>query len=237
MTLSRLRPRDDGAHQLGRGRLRAAQRRADVPDAGRERRHAAARGDAGAAGRVEDERSPACPTRPTARRTTTAPPDYDTLVDSPIVAGNPAIHRFDVGGKPHLLVDVGEGGRVRRRPRRRATSQKHRPAEPSASGASLPYERYVFFNLLASAAAAWSTRTRSMLMASRWATGTRRGLRRLADARRRTSTSTPGTSSGCGPIELGPFDYERENYTRSLWISEGFTAYYGDLLVRARRRS
>ena len=37
-------------------------------------------------------------------------PDYDTLVDCPIVAGNPAIHRFTVDGKPHLLVDVGEGG-------------------------------------------------------------------------------------------------------------------------------
>jgi predicted metalloprotease with PDZ domain len=33
------------------------------------------------------------------------------------------------------------------------------------------------------------------------------------------------------PIELGPFDYENENYTESLWIAEGFTDYYGDLLL------
>ena len=37
-------------------------------------------------------------------------PDYETLVDSPIVAGNPAVHEFDVEGKPHYLVDVGEDG-------------------------------------------------------------------------------------------------------------------------------
>lgn len=33
------------------------------------------------------------------------------------------------------------------------------------------------------------------------------------------------------PRELGPFDYARENYTRDLWISEGFTSYYDDLFV------
>ena len=34
------------------------------------------------------------------------------------------------------------------------------------------------------------------------------------------------------PAELGPFDYETENYTRSLWVAEGVTDYYGALLVR-----
>src|SRR5262249_28220708 len=33
------------------------------------------------------------------------------------------------------------------------------------------------------------------------------------------------------PIELGPFDYEKEVHTPSLWIAEGLTSYYGDLLV------
>lgn len=36
------------------------------------------------------------------------------------------------------------------------------------------------------------------------------------------------------PVELGPWDYTRENYTTSLWIAEGITSYYGDLsLARA----
>jgi predicted metalloprotease with PDZ domain len=34
------------------------------------------------------------------------------------------------------------------------------------------------------------------------------------------------------PVALGPFDYQRENYTRGLWVSEGVTSYYGDLLLR-----
>ena len=28
------------------------------------------------------------------------------------------------------------------------------------------------------------------------------------------------------PIALGPFDYEKENYTTNLWVAEGFTTYY-----------
>src|SRR6185295_7968352 len=33
------------------------------------------------------------------------------------------------------------------------------------------------------------------------------------------------------PDALGPFDYTKENYTRSLWVAEGITSYYGDLMV------
>jgi predicted metalloprotease with PDZ domain len=35
------------------------------------------------------------------------------------------------------------------------------------------------------------------------------------------------------PIELGPFDYSKENYTNLLWVSEGITDYYAYLGVRA----
>jgi len=33
------------------------------------------------------------------------------------------------------------------------------------------------------------------------------------------------------PIELGPFDYNNENYTSLLWVMEGFTSYYDELLL------
>ena len=34
------------------------------------------------------------------------------------------------------------------------------------------------------------------------------------------------------PAELGPFDYTRERHTTLLWFAEGFTQYYGHLMVR-----
>jgi predicted metalloprotease with PDZ domain len=33
------------------------------------------------------------------------------------------------------------------------------------------------------------------------------------------------------PIELGPFDYNQENYTDLLWVMEGFTSYYDELIL------
>jgi predicted metalloprotease with PDZ domain len=34
------------------------------------------------------------------------------------------------------------------------------------------------------------------------------------------------------PVALGPFDYENENYTRMLWLSEGCTSFYEDYILR-----
>jgi predicted metalloprotease with PDZ domain len=34
------------------------------------------------------------------------------------------------------------------------------------------------------------------------------------------------------PLELGPFNYDEENYTTLLWVMEGFTSYYDELLLR-----
>jgi predicted metalloprotease with PDZ domain len=33
------------------------------------------------------------------------------------------------------------------------------------------------------------------------------------------------------PRELGPFNYDEENYTTLLWVMEGFTSYYDELLL------
>jgi predicted metalloprotease with PDZ domain len=158
-------------------------------------------------------------------------PDYDTLVDSPIVAGNPAIHRFSVDGKPHLLVDVGEGGVF---DGVRAARDLERIVQTDQQlWGSLPYDKYVVFNLLVSTGGGLEHKNSVMLMASRWATGTRErylGWLSLASHEYFHLWNVKRLR----PIELGPFDYEHENYPRSLWISEGLTDYYADLqLARA----
>lgn len=33
------------------------------------------------------------------------------------------------------------------------------------------------------------------------------------------------------PATLGPFEYDKENYTGNLWVAEGWTSYYGDLTL------
>jgi predicted metalloprotease with PDZ domain len=158
-------------------------------------------------------------------------PDYDTLVDSPIVAGNPAIHRFVVDGKPHLLVDVGEGG-VFDGVRAARDLERIVQADQQLWG-SLPYDKYVVFNLLVSASGGLEHKNSVMIMASRWATGTREKYLAWLSLASHEYFHLWNVKR-LRPIELGPFDYEHENYPRSLWISEGLTDYYADLqLARA----
>ena len=158
-------------------------------------------------------------------------PDYDTLVDSPIVAGNPAIHRFSVDGTPHLLVDVGEGGLF---DGQRAARDLERIVQTGKQlWGSLPYDKYVFFNVLVSASGGLEHKNSVLMMASRWATGTREKYLAWLGLASHEYFHLWNVKR-LRPIELGPFDYEHENYPRSLWISEGLTDYYADLqLARA----
>jgi predicted metalloprotease with PDZ domain len=156
-------------------------------------------------------------------------PDFDTLVDSPIVAGNPTVYRFAVGGKPHFLVNVGEEG-VWDGARSVADIARIVQTDLLMWG-SLPYDKYIFFNILSGPGGGLEHRNSVMMMARRWATRTHESY-----------VSWLGLVSHeyfhlwnvkrLRPVELGPFDYEHEVYTRSLWIAEGLTDYYGDLMLR-----
>ncbi len=84
--------------------------------------------------------------------------DYDTLVDSPIVAGNLSIHEFEVEGSRHLLVDAGEVGNW---DGQRASGNLERMVrENRRFWGFLPFRRYVFLNVFGRAPAGSSTGTR-----------------------------------------------------------------------------
>ncbi|MBY0373270.1 MAG: PDZ domain-containing protein [Bryobacteraceae bacterium] len=168
--------------------------------------------------------------------------DYDELVDCPILAGSPAVHQFTVAGKKHYLVNEGEAG-IWNGPESAAAVEKIvREYERMMGG--LPYEKYVFINLIAEAGGGLEHKNSTVLIASRWAW---------------RNTAEPAADGGSGPsrpnrirwldlvsheyfhlwnvkrlrpVELGPFDYEQENHTTGLWVAEGFTSYYGPLAPR-----
>ena len=155
-------------------------------------------------------------------------PDYDTLVDSPIVAGNPVIHRFEVDGKEHVLVDVGTPGAWDGE--RAAADVAQIVRTQAAFWGSLPYTKYVFFNLLNDGGGAIEHKNSVMMMASRWSMATRRRYLGWLSTTSHEFFHLWNVKR-LRPIELGPFDYEHEVYTRSLWIAEGLTDYYADLLL------
>jgi len=156
-------------------------------------------------------------------------PDYDTLVDSPIVVGNPKVYEFEVSGKKHYLVNQGEGG-IWDGPRSAADVEKIVHEAEKFWGA-LPYEKYVFFNLLTDAGGGLEHRNSCMLMSSRWRSTTREGYASWLGLVGHEYFHAWNVKR-LRPVELGPFDYENEVYTTGLFIAEGFTDYYGALLVR-----
>jgi len=166
--------------------------------------------------------------------TTSAPnaftaPDYDTLVDSPIVAGNPAVYEFSAGGRPHVLVDLSErgawdGARVL------ADLQKVVGQNASMWGV-VPYDRYYFFNVVGWSFNALEHKSAVMMGAPRGSLSTRDGYLRWLSVAAHEHFHAWNVKR-LRPIELGPFDYENEVYTRSLWFSEGVTDYYADLQLR-----
>lgn len=156
-------------------------------------------------------------------------PDYETLVDSPIVAGNPVVHEFTVEAKPHYLVDVGEdgvfdGGRA-------AGDLARIVGEDARLWGGLPYDKYLFLNLLTGGGGGMEHSNSTALMSDRWSTRTRRNYLRWLDLASHEFFHAWNVKR-LRPAELTPGEYETEPYTTSLGIAEGFTSYYGPLMVR-----
>lgn len=156
-------------------------------------------------------------------------PDYETLVDSPIVAGNPEVHEFAVEGKPHYLVDVGEDGVFDGD--RAAQDLARIVREDAKLWGGLPYDKYLFFNMLTGGGGGMEHSNSTALMSDRWNTRTRRNYLRWLDLASHEFFHAWNVKR-LRPAELTPGEYETEPYTTSLGIAEGFTSYYAPLMVR-----
>lgn len=155
--------------------------------------------------------------------------DYDTLVDSPILAGNPALYTFTVSGKTVTLVNEGENGIWDGPASARDVEAMVRAAEGVWS--SLPFDRYIMFNIITEVGGGLEHRNSTLLMTSRWRTRNRADyIGWLGLASHEFFHAWNGKR--LRPVELGPFDYENEVHTENLWVYEGFTEYYDNLVLR-----
>jgi predicted metalloprotease with PDZ domain len=155
--------------------------------------------------------------------------DFDTLVDSPIIVGNPVTREFTVGGKKHYLALEGDPS-LFDADRAAADVQKIVEAGGKVMG-RYDYPHYYFLNLVTEAGGGLEHKNSFLGMTGRFTTRTHRAylgwLGLIAH-----EYFHNWNIKRLRPIELGPFDYENEVHTRALWIAEGFTDYYGGLLVR-----
>lgn len=158
--------------------------------------------------------------------------DYDTLVDSPILLGNPVIRQFEVAKKRHYLVLEGDP-QFFDIDRAAADVQKIVETAGSAMGGRHDYPHYYFLTVVTDQGGGGLEHKNSFLgMASRFTTRSPRTYRGWLGLVAHEYFHNWNVKR-LRPIELGPlFDYEHEVHTKALWIAEGFTDYYGGLLVK-----
>ena len=151
--------------------------------------------------------------------------DYDTLVDSPIVAGDLSVREFNVQGSRHQLVDAGDykkwdGGQG-------AKDLEKIVRETQEYWGIRPFNRYVFLNVFRQGGGGLEHSNSTLLTSSpqmtaptlRWLSFVSHEYFHAFNVKR------------LRPVELSAFDYERPPSTSSLWISEGLTTYGADLIV------
>jgi predicted metalloprotease with PDZ domain len=153
--------------------------------------------------------------------------DYDTLVDSPIVAGTPSVYEFSVQGKPHYLVNFRDRG-VWNGPQAARDLAAISTAIAAFWGGA-PFDRFYFFNVIGSSRNGLEHRNSTLLNTPLEADARDAYLEWLSLASHEYFHAWNGKR--LRPIELGPFDYENEVYTKALWFVEGISDYYADLML------
>jgi predicted metalloprotease with PDZ domain len=155
--------------------------------------------------------------------------DFDTLVDSPIVAGNLVVSDFEVEGSKHYVVAVGDTGKWDSRQVGEDLEKVAR--ENRRMWGFLPFEKYVFLCVLRQGGGGLEHKNSTLVTTSAAGVRTPGGyLSWIAFVSHEYFHAY--NVKRLRPVELGPFDYEKEVRTTGLWVAEGLTTYYGDLVVR-----
>jgi predicted metalloprotease with PDZ domain len=155
--------------------------------------------------------------------------NFDILYDSPFEVGNFKTISFEVKGVPHRIVINGEGNYDPERMRRDV--QKVVEAAVQLMGGEIPYRDYTFIlNLRSSGGGGLEHLNSTALIWPRF------NLRSASSWQNFLSLVAHEyyhlwNVKRIRPDALGPFDYTQENYTRLLWVAEGITSYYENIIL------
>jgi predicted metalloprotease with PDZ domain len=156
-------------------------------------------------------------------------PDYDILFDSPIEVGNQDVFGFEAVGVKYEVAMCGGGNYDKERLKK--DMPKIVEQETAIYGEN-PNKRYVFIvHNTSKGGGGLEHLSSTVLGAARDNYASEGGYRGFLSLVAHEHFHLWNVKR-LRPIALGPFDYDNENYTTDLWIAEGFTAYYQDIIVR-----
>jgi predicted metalloprotease with PDZ domain len=155
--------------------------------------------------------------------------NFDILYDAPFEVSDFKTLAFEVRGVPHRIVIDGEGNYEPERVRRDV--QKIVETAVALMG-EIPYRDYTFLLHLRPLGGGGLEHLNSTALivarnSFRPETSYRNFLTLVAH-----EYFHVWNVKRIRPDVLGPFDYTQENYTRLLWVAEGVTSYYENIIVR-----
>lgn len=153
--------------------------------------------------------------------------DFDILYDCPILVGDlQELPAFKIKGKPHRFIGYKMGSFDGA-----ALMKDIEKIVITASSliGDIPYEHYTFIATGPGAGGIEQLNSTAIGFSGE-------GLTNPAGRNRMLSFITHEyfhhyNIKRIRPIELGPFDYAKANRTNSLWVGEGLTVYYEDLIL------
>ncbi|MFI5251870.1 MAG: M61 family metallopeptidase [Bacteroidota bacterium] len=158
-------------------------------------------------------------------------PDYDYLIDCPLEIGNQKDFSFDVDGVPHVLSIFGEGNWTADTLIRDIS--KIVKAEKDFWG-FFPYKRYVFLLECTPTSGGGTEHINSAAIGtSPFVFKNPESYRGFLGLISHEFFHTWNVKQ-LRPKGIHPYDYTKENYSEELWVAEGTTSYFDELiLVRA----
>jgi len=152
---------------------------------------------------------------------------YDELADSPMEIGNQKVLEFTANGTPHQVAmygayQVDEAKLVA--DLKRVCEEAHRVVGQN------PLDHYLFIvHNLERGGGGLEHLYSTTLEVSRSGYGTEAGYKSFLGLAAHEYFHLWNVKR-IRPVALGPFNYDQENYTRLLWVSEGMTEYYSKLI-------
>jgi predicted metalloprotease with PDZ domain len=156
-------------------------------------------------------------------------PDYDYFIDCPLEIGKQKDFAFEVQGKKHYLSIYGTGNWESEKLLERLRKVVQTCYE---FWGELPYEHYTFLVHSRPSGGGGTEHINSTIMGvNSFAFGKDAGYEGFTSLALHEFFHTWNVKQ-LRPAGIHPYDYTRENYSPSLWISEGATNYYTMMLMR-----
>ncbi|MBR7800035.1 M61 family metallopeptidase [Undibacterium fentianense] len=154
--------------------------------------------------------------------------NYDVLIDSPIETGEHEFHRFDVDGHE---IELAIWGRGNYDGKKMAADLKKVVEEGRKLFGAFPFKRYLFIvHATDGVGGATEHINSTVIQKPRWGFAPRKEYLNFIRTAAHEFVHTWNVKA-YRPKEMVPYEYQKENYTRLLWMAEGNTSYFEELLT------